>query len=325
MWKPMAANHLNVYVTSRFYWDADQDVDALLAEFYEKFYGPAAKEMKAFIEYAEANWMKSTKDVAVIDNLFELLAAAQKAAGDSVYGKRVDLLVVYMERLKPVREKLAKGREKNLPAAQAMERNANDIKLDGKLDDKFWEGLTEYQMGDLVTGQSPTSKTSFRVGWANNSLYFGIKCEDADMKNLYIAATENKDANVFIGDNIELLIETQVHSYYQLAFSPSGSVFDMDRQGGKFNSSWSSGIEAAGYRGDSFWSLELRVPVAGENAEAIDALNGIAGARPTESAPWHFNLCRQRARDKDTDLSAFSPSGKRSFHELMKFGQLTVK
>ena len=51
----------------------------------------------------------------------------------------------------------------------------------------------------------------------------------------------------------------------------------------------------------------------------------IAGAKPTESAPWHFNLCRQRARDKETELSAFSPAGKRSFHELVKFGPLTVK
>jgi hypothetical protein len=324
-WKPMAANHLNVYVTSRFLWDANQDVNALLAEYYEKFYGPAAKEMKAFIEYAEGNWIKANKDVAVIDRLFEMLAAAQKAAGDSVYGKRVDLLVVYMERLKPLREKLAKGREKNMPAAQALERKSGDIKLDGKLDDKFWEGLPEYQLADVTTGKTPVSKTSYRVGWADNSLYFGIKFEDADMKNLYVAATENKNANVFNGDNIELLLETQVHSYYQLAFSPAGSVFDMDRQGGKFNSSWSSGVEAAGYRGDGFWSLELRVPVAGENAEAIDALNGIAGAKPTESAPWHFNLCRQRARDKETELSAFSPAGKPSFHELMKFGPLTVK
>jgi hypothetical protein len=281
--------------------------------------------MTAFIEYAEANWIKANKDVSVIDRLFELLAAARKKTGDSVYGKRIDMLVVYMERLKPIREKMAKGREKDLPKAQALERNINEIKLDGKLDDKFWEGLSDYQLIDVETAKTPISKTSFKVGWAENTLYFGIRCEDADMKNLYIAATENKNANVFNGDNIELLLETQVHSYYQIAFSPAGAVFDMDRQGGKFNSSWSSGIEAAAYRGDSFWSLEVRVPIAGENAEAIDALNGIAGVKPTESSPWHINLCRQRVRDKESELTTFSPTGKRSFHELMKFGPLTVK
>jgi hypothetical protein len=324
-WHPMAANHLNLYVTSRLYWDANQDVDALLAEYYEKFYGPAAKEMKAFIEYAEANWMKAPKSAAIMDKFFELIAAARKAAGDTIYGKRVDILVLYMERLKEVRDKVAKGREKDLPAAAAMERNKTDLKLDGKLDDKFWEGLEEYSLKDVETGNPPAAKTTFRVAWAENSLYFAVRCEDNDMQNLYIAAKENKDANVFNGDNIELIFETPVHSYYQLAFSPAGSVFDMDREGGKFNSLWKSGAEAAGFCGDGFWSLEVRVPVAGENAAAIDANNGIAGAKPSAAAPWYFNLCRQRIRGKESQLSTFSPTGKRSFHELMKFGPLTAK
>jgi hypothetical protein len=324
-WDPMAANHLNLYVTSRLYWDADQDVDALLAEFYEKFYGPAAKEMKAFIEYSEANWNKAGKSVTVIDGLFERISAARQKAGDSIYGKRVDLLVAYMERLKAVRAKLAQGREKDLPGAQALEHNRNDIQLDGKLGDKFWDGLTDYPLSDVESGKPPAAKTSFRVGWADNALYFGIRCEDPDMPHLYVSATENEDANVFNGDCIELLLETPVHSYYQLGFSPSGALFDMDRSGGKFNSLWASGIEAAGYRGDGFWSLEMRVPIAGENAEAIDALNGIAGGKPTAAAPWYFNLCRQRIREKQRELSAFSKTGKASFHEVMKFGPLVVK
>lgn len=324
-WDPLAANHLNCYVTARLWWDANQDVDALLADYYEKFYGPAAREMKAFIEYAEANWMKANKDVAVIDRLFELLGAARKTAGDTIYGQRVDLLAVYMQLLKEVREKVARGREKNLPMAQALERNKADLVLDGKLDDKFWDGLPEYSMGDIATGKAPASKTTFRVGCADNALYFGIRCEDADMKNLCVAGKENGDANIFNGDNIELLIETQVHSYYQIAINPAGAVMNMDRKNGGFNSRWASGIEARAHTGDGFWSLELRVPIAGENAEAIDALNGIAGAKPTEAAPWHFNLCRQRMRGTTRDLSAFSPTGKPSFHELMKFGPLIVK
>ena len=324
-WNAMAANHLNVYITSRLYWDVDQDVDAMLTEFYENFYGPAAEEMKAFIEYAEANWMKANKDVAVIDRLFELIGAARKRAGDTLYGKRVNLLVAYIDRLKAVREKLAKGRDKNLPAAQALERPVDAITLDGKLDDKFWGGLANYNLADLTTGKAPVSGASFRVGWAENALYFGIKCEDADMENLYVSATENEDANVFNGDHIELLLETPVHSYYQIAVSPVGALFDMDREDGNYKSTWSSAIEAAADRGEGYWSLELRVPIAGENAKTVDALNGIAGAKPVEGAPWYFNLCRQRTRGNESRYSAFSPTGRGSFHVLDKFGTLTVK
>ena len=324
-WNALAANHLNCYVTARLWWDANQDVDALLADYYQNFYGPAAKQMKAFIEYAEANWMKASKDVATMDRLFELLAAAKTAAGNTVYGQRIDLLAVYMERLKAVREKAARGRAKDLPKAQALDRSKTGVALDGKLDDAFWEGLPEYALADAATGKTPAAKTSFRVAWAGNALYFGIRCNDPDMQHLYISTKDNGDANVFNGDNIELLIETQVHSYYQIAVSPAGAVMNMDRKDGKFNSLWSSGVEAKAHRGDGFWSLELRVPVAGENAETIDALNGIAGAKPTDAAPWHFNLGRQRIRGAERELSSFSPAGKPTFHELMKFGPLTVK
>ena len=34
----MATIFLNVFVRSQLYWNPDADVDALLAEFYEKFY-----------------------------------------------------------------------------------------------------------------------------------------------------------------------------------------------------------------------------------------------------------------------------------------------
>jgi hypothetical protein len=44
----MATVFLNLYVRGRLLWDPDSDVDALLAEFYPKFYGPAAEPMTAY-------------------------------------------------------------------------------------------------------------------------------------------------------------------------------------------------------------------------------------------------------------------------------------
>ena len=45
---------LNYYVRTRFMWDVDSDVDALLEDFYARFFGPAAGPMKEFIEQVEA-------------------------------------------------------------------------------------------------------------------------------------------------------------------------------------------------------------------------------------------------------------------------------
>ena len=325
-------NHLNVYVTTRYYWDADQDIEALLNEYYEKFYGPAAKEMKAFIEYSEANWRKMGNDAAPIGKALELLAAARKAAGDTIYGQRIDLVVDYCQ--KPMTEKiakLAKGRNKDLKFA-AESRGKPPVKLDGKLDKPFWKDLPEYALFDIKTGQVSTNgvKTTFRVVWCDDeAFYFGIRCEEPDVKGMNITSSEPDNAAVWNGDFIDLMIETQGHSYYQIAISPSGAVTDLDRKEEEKNFSWNSGVQAATYVGDGYWSLELRVPAAGDQAETINPLNGISGRKPTAESPWYFNLCRQRMNGQEREWSASAPPKKDGtgggFHDLWNYGQLFVK
>ena len=46
IWGRPGTNHLNLYVNARFLWDADQDIEKVLDEYYEGFYGPAAEEMR---------------------------------------------------------------------------------------------------------------------------------------------------------------------------------------------------------------------------------------------------------------------------------------
>jgi len=36
-------------------------------------------------------------------------------------------------------------------------------------------------------------------------------------------------------------------------------------------------------------------------------------------------VCRQRVRGEARELSAFSPTGKKVFHEVMKFGRLYMR
>ncbi len=49
-----ASNAISLYLATRLMWDVDTDVDALLAEFYRKFYGPAAGPMGAYHEALDA-------------------------------------------------------------------------------------------------------------------------------------------------------------------------------------------------------------------------------------------------------------------------------
>lgn len=49
-----ASSPITPYVAARVLWDIDTDVDGLLDEFYEKFYGPAEEPMRAYLEGLES-------------------------------------------------------------------------------------------------------------------------------------------------------------------------------------------------------------------------------------------------------------------------------
>ncbi|HID06903.1 MAG TPA: DUF4838 domain-containing protein, partial [Armatimonadetes bacterium] len=53
------SNFLNYYIAAKLLWDASTDVDALLDEFYRKFYGNAAQQMKAYHETLERAFIEA--------------------------------------------------------------------------------------------------------------------------------------------------------------------------------------------------------------------------------------------------------------------------
>ena len=60
-------------------------------------------------------------------------------------------------------------------------------------------------------------------------LNFGIRCEERRGEKLNTAAQRKDDGALWYGDAVELLIETESHSYYQIAISPNGQIADLDR------------------------------------------------------------------------------------------------
>lgn len=325
--KSLAILHLNLYVTSRLWWDANLDLNAMLEEYYTLFYGPARDEMKAFIEYSEANWPDMGKRAEKIAKAFELLGKAQqKVPADSAYGKRISLIADFIKPMKALQEQLSRGQgRENAPSVLGFTHNKKDLRvIDGKLDDPFWEELRIYNLVERETGRDPLSHTSFRIAWAEDAIYFGITCEDVDTRNLNIATVKNEDPDIFKGDCVEILLETQSHSYYHLAINPAGALIDLDRKN-EANSKWSSGAQVASHVGDGYWSVEIRIPVVGEQQEFIDPLNGVAGRKPTGTYPWYFNVCRQRVRSGGTEFSSFSPTGNPTFLDPSKFGNMATR
>lgn len=317
-------NHLNAYVLGRLWWDAEQDVDALLAEYYRLYYGPAAGPMQQFIEHCEANFQALAKDGDVIDQALTYFAAAyQQAPEGSVYAQRLALVDDYLEDLRNRRQQLDRRRGP-VPEFRAYSLANNkwakakaNMKLDGKLDEPWW--IMRAGLSNMHTGASPGFPTAFGIVVDTNAIYIGITCTEPDAP---LITGDDGNPSIWNGDHIELFLETDKHSYYQLVINPDGAVLDLDRGAAKshwFN--WSSEAEVGSFQGDGFWSLEIRIPFTEDDA---DPLHMIVGTRPTTNLPWFFNICRQRPRPNGREATMYSPSGT-SFDDASKFGKLYTK
>lgn len=325
----LAIEHFNLYVTARLYWDADQDVNALLTDYCKNYYGPAAEAMKSFIIHAEANWMHMSTDAAKIGETFELLAQA-KAATDSAstYGRRIQQIADTMKPLEALRVQRSRKRQTDLDyrILETVNTGAKPLggkPLDGNVDKTYWgEVRTSALIKLRLEDPQPTANSSFQIQRDGSTLHIGIVCLEPDIKGLQCSTTKNDDPRLLEGDHITLLIETTSHSYYEISINPAGAVYDIDHAPGSRGAAWSSGAKVAVHRGMDRWSVELRLPIVGAEAFTLDPTRGIDGTQPKELFPWHFNIGRSRVRDGKVERTAYSPTGSDNLYAPEKFAKL---
>lgn len=314
-------NHHLVYFTARMYWGGkQQDVDPLFREYCRLFYGPAEKPMLTFFGYCEANWQAMENDKTTADTALDLFAKAQASAPpESVYAKRIAFIDDFLKGLRNKSQQLAKKRGP-VPVLRLVGEARDKIVIDGKLDDAAWTNCpvaATGQLRELQTGRVPTFGTTFKAAWIGNNLYFAIRCNERPGDKPNITATKRDDPALWYGDAVEVLLETESRSYYQIAVSPAGATADLDRSAAK-NSwfGWDAQAEVATQVAEDHWIVEMRIPVI---QDENDPLHQVIGHKPTKSLPWHINLCRQRIREGGQEYSAFSPTATDHFHEAMKF------
>ncbi len=320
----LALNHFMVYFTQRMYWGGKgAAVEPMFREYVRLFYGPAEAEMNAFFDFCEENWQAMEKDKARADTalaLFDKAKAKVGADAGGVYGKRLGLFDDYLKGLRNKSAQLGSLRGP-VPVLRLVGKAKGKIIIDGKLDDEAWLNCplaATVKLRELQTGRQPVCGTTAKAAWIGNDLYFAIRCDEPPGEKPHSGGAVRKDDSaLWGGDAVEVLIETEAHSYYQIAISPDGTVCDLDRAAPHDKwLGWDAKAEVATCIEDGHWTAEMRLPV---RADETDPLNQIAGHPPTRSLPWHVNICRQRVREDGTELSAFSPTGAADFHHPSKF------
>lgn len=329
---PLALEHLNLYVTTRLWWDANQDLDALMAEYFRSYYGGAAKPMQAFMEFSEANWMFMSQDAAKIAQAFALLEAAQSAVPpESLEGRRIQKIADLMKPLRALGQQLGRKRETDLAyrvleTEQTGGKPLKDKALDGRVLKEYWTDVRTAPLVKLTPeSPQPRASTQFQIQRDGSILHIGIICTEPDMAGQQITAATPDDPKLLEGDHVTLLIETPSHTYYEIAIDPAGTLLDIDHSEGGKGVKWTSGAQIAVHRDAAAWSIEMRLPIVGEGARTLDPLKGIDGNLPKDLFPWHFNLCRERHRKGQTERTAYSATGKDDFYVLEKFAKLWGK
>ena len=311
-------NHFLVYFTARAYWPGYEPA-AALHEYCRLFYGPAETEMLSFFTFCEANWKFMDEDKAKADEALALFDKAKaKTDATSVFGKRLALIDDFLKGLRMKSQQL--GQKRGPVPTVRLVGDAKGIVIDGKLDDEYWQNCPAAATGkfsELQTGRVPTFGTTFKAGWQGSNVVLAIRCDERRGEKLNITATREDDQAVWLGDAIEIELATETHSYYSIAISPAGHVVDLDRgapRGQWFT--WDAKAQVVTHIADDHWTVEISLPIT---TDENDPLHQVIGRHPTQSLPWHINLCRQRIREDGQELSALSPTGTEGFHEPMKF------
>ena len=320
-------NHLTYYLQSKLYWDKDLDLNALMEDYCDKFYGPAKKEMREFFDFAEAVWMRpESRNItqtsgflkpADVAKYFDILSKAKAMAGDSLYGKRIDIIINEMEPFKKIFDKLVRTG----PTIRAFVPEEAPL-INGDMDKPFWNRdiagiiVGTVPMRDLVTGElPPANKANVSFRWLNDNsaLVIGVTCFESKMDALKAKATKRDDQDIFNDDNVEIYIETPEKSYLKMAVNSNGALWDECTQPSVEQPdpvAWSSGAKVAVKKCSDRWSFEILIP-----AKEL-------GSKPTEYMPWGINVCRQRMAGGECELFALSPTGKPTFLDLSKMGNL---
>jgi len=268
-------HHISMYVWLKLLWNPNVDVDAILAGYVERMYGPAAGPMRELLALQHDSWEKSrwpdarmtpgnvygisfpAERVERMKDLFE--QARRAAAGNEEVARRLayqdDVLDEFLDEAKLVLEGVG-----NRPLV--ARKVADKPTIDGKLDDAYWqqaEPVTFYRQQQGKEAEA-RFRTELRAIWTLEGIAFGFHMQEPDPKALHRDIKTHDDSMAWHNDNVEIFLDVSGRNsgdFYQLIINPNRAVWSAWRNDVKWEP---KGMEVGVHLGEDFWNVEVYLP-----------------------------------------------------------------
>ncbi len=313
------------YVTMKLLWDPDQDVDALLADYFQNFYGPAASPIADIYARLETLWRKvytiygndeprfaSRVDlwekIYTEDELDELVRlaneAAELAANDETYAQRVEMIrAELVGRLQANRKEYQRTLGVASHAVTHCYRAAAKPGKDGLLPLEAWANVPHQVLGPAMKTDKLHVLTHFRVAWTPDALHLLFECEEPDPDRDPTLADRSADhPDLWKDQTVEYMLtiddeRIMSQSQYHTIINNRGVVYDHHKALGKMDRSWNGNAIAKAERSKQGWVVRVAAPLAQLGITDAMKLGRVS-----------FNVVRHRPLiDKANEYYAWSP------------------
>ncbi len=332
---------LDEYVVLKMLWDPDQDVDALLDDYFTSFYGPGGEPIKAIYARLEELWRKvytiyggdmprfasrvdlwekiyTEEELAAMDVL--IAEAKELAAGDEAYAWRVGMFGDEMVgRLHANRDDY----ERTLGVASQSEvtcyRASAEPDADGLLPMSAWDGVPHEVLGPAMETEKLHVLTHVKVAWTPEALHLLIECEEPDPDaDPTLPDRQADDADLWKDQTIEYMVTVEddrimSQSQYHAFININGVVSDLQKALGESDYAWQGQQLVTIERDESRWTARITAPFAAMGIGVPIALGRAS-----------FNVVRHRPRvGQAPEYYAWSPASQQGgWTEATLHGQI---
>lgn len=292
--------HLNHYITFLMLRERDVDIESVLKEYYELFYGPAARHMEKFWNILEslhkdkeinaagtfAKWASPVLENR-LNNMRSLMEKSQQVADREPYAERLKIIKkTVFGMLEQRQTKYAQIADSPVSELKVIKTDLKPV-LDGKTDEDIWSRASTTQPFRHINDTPVAIRTVGKVIMDNENLYIAFECEEPFMEKLVLNQLK-PSPSVCVDDSIEIMIggghDFRKEGYLHVMMNVNGLIwYRWPGITGQMEDLPDLEIRGAGWKGKDKWTVEIIIP-----------LKNLADTPPDAGEKWGLGLYRNR-------------------------------